>query len=118
MLYINGSDIRIPRGDSAVVKFTLTSGGQPYFFADGECAVLSVSDRNTGDTVIEKTADTQDEEGTVSFVFSTADTSIGEAAYVYTVRLVAENGGRVDTVQGFPARSAFTIGQGAAPWTR
>lgn len=110
MFYINGSDIRIPCGDSAVIKFTFTADGQPYVFAEGELAELTVRDRNTGVTVIEKTADAQDEDGTVSFVFSTEDTFIAKGTYTYTVRLVKEDSGRVDTVQGFPAAAAFTIG--------
>ena len=110
MFYINGSDIKIPRGDSAVIKFTLTAGGEPYLFAAGECAVLTVSDRDTGETVIEKSTDAQDEEGTVSFVFSASDTQTAAGTYVYTLKIVGDNGSAVDTVHGFPAKSAFTVG--------
>ena len=108
MFYVNGTDIKIPCGDSAVIQFTLTADGEPYIFSEGEYALLTVSDRDTGETVIEKTASTQDADGTVDFVFTAADTFIAKGTYCYTVKLM--NGGSVDTVQGFPAKSAFTIG--------
>lgn len=115
MYVTDGFNIRIPKGDSAIIPLTFVYENDPetpYIFAAGQYAVMSVfMDRNK-DAVISKKAEKteQDESGTVFISLSPEDTDIKRYRYSYTVKLYNADGSEVDTWKGFPERATFEIG--------
>lgn len=106
-------NIRIPRGDSAIipVTFQYKDNDEPYLFENGQYAQLSVFISKDAFPAIVKVVrqDQQNEEGTVYFEFSPEETNISRYKYSYTIRLLNADGSEVDTWHGFPETAIFEI---------
>ena len=113
MFFSDGYNIKIPRGDTADIPFTLLKHGrlEPYILSEDQSLRLDVRLRLSDDTVISKTAESavQSQSGTVVFSFSGEDTDILRNCYEYTLALVGGDG-RKDTLIGSPEPAKFTIG--------
>ena len=115
MFITDGTNIRIPRGDTASVPFTFFTGEDgeetPYRFAAGQDAELAGCAVKGAEPVITKTAarSSQLADGTVFLNFSSADTDIGRGKYIYTVRLLTGEGGSADTWLGAVTSAEFEI---------
>lgn len=107
-------NIRIPRGDSAVipVTFQYKDNDEPYMLENGQYAQLAVYISKDAYPAIIKTAgqDQQTPEGTIYFEFSPDETNISRYKYSYTIRLLNADGSEVDTWHGFPETAIFEIG--------
>ena len=107
----NGTSITIPRGDSAEIAITpsLENSSEPYFLGEGERIVFSVETLDRKQTVIIKTADSQDETGAASFFLSPEDTDLPRGSYCWTAKLVDESGELIDTFIGGVSPAAFYV---------
>lgn len=99
MYTTDGTDIIVPRGDSAGVKVKLltNNGVSTYTLQSGETARMDVYLFNNTQKLFTKTASTQASDGTVTFNFSTSET--GNATrnkYKYSVYIVGNSA--TDTV--------------------
>ena len=114
MFFTNGYNIRIPRGDSAFIRFTLTQAesGEPYILAAGQTVVFEVCASKGAEPVISKTADksAQDTQGAVTFSLSPEDTDIARHTYFYSLRIADTDGTVCDTWLGFPDDALFAVG--------
>lgn len=115
MFITDGVNIRIPRGDTASVPFIfykeIEGEETPYIIPEGQYAEISVSIVKGSENVLVKTAgrSVQHDNGTVVVRFSPEDTDMGRGKYVYTVRLLKEDGSRVDTWLGGETAAVFEI---------
>ena len=115
MFITDGTNIRVPRGDTASVPFTFYTENEetetPYRFAAGQYAQLTVSAVKGSEAVITKTAGRaeQSSDGTVFIGLTSADTDIGRGRYIYTVRLMNSDGSRIDTWLGAETAAVFEI---------
>ena len=115
MFITDGTNIRIPRGDTAVIPFIFVTENEgeesPYIFAAGQYAELSVYPVRGADAVLRKTAprSSQHADGTVYIGFTSADTDIGRGKYIYAVRLLKEDGASADTWLGADITAEFEI---------
>ena len=112
MYYTDGRNITVPRGDRALIAFTLTDedGGTPYILAEGQYARFDVYKTADSEPEITKTvtAAEQSVDGTVVFALTPEDTDIKRHGYFYTLRLMNADG-YADTVVGAPVRACFVI---------
>lgn len=113
MYETNGSDIKIPYGDTAAVIFTflMPDGETPYIFEDGQYARLDVykTAGSEPDITITVPKAEQSQDGSVVFGFCSDDTSIDRGTYFYTVKLISSGGTGIDTVHGALVRADFEI---------
>lgn len=107
----NDYNIVIPRGDSAEIAITpsLENSSEPYFLGEGERIVFSVETLDRKQTVIIKTADSQDETGAASFFLSPEDTDLPRGSYCWTAKLTDESGELIDTFIGGVSPAAFYV---------
>ena len=114
MFFTDGFNIKIPRGDSAAVKFTFTDkvSGLPYILPEGISAVLDVFPVKGAQSVISKEAGSSGQlsDGSVTFSLSPEDTDVPCCVYRYTIRLVNADGSACDTQLGFPDEALFAVG--------
>ena len=103
MLEINGNEIYVTRGDTAVIKLELDN----YEFVDGDVVYFSVKKyKNDTNYVIQKTI-TEFNGNSVSAKLYSEDTDIAEGNYWYDFQCNLLDG-RIDTVV---TPSRFTIGE-------
>lgn len=107
----NGYNLTLPRGDSAEIAITPFIEGteEPYFLAEGEKIVFSVETLDRKETVIEKSADSQDETGAVSFYLSPEETDLPRGSYCWTAKLINESDELIDTFIGGVSPAAFYV---------
>lgn len=112
MFFTDGHNIKIPRGDSADIKFTFLreDGETPYIFGNNELAKLDVFPVRGAESTVVKTAGktSQSPDGSVTISLKANDTDIPAGVYRYTLRLL--NGDKCDTVIGFPDETYFAVG--------
>ncbi len=112
MFFTNGHNIKLPRGDSADIKFTFfrEDGETPYIFGTDELARLDIFPVRGAESTVVKTAGkaSQSPNGSVTISFTPEDTDIPAGIYRYTLRLL--EGGKCDTVIGFPDETYFAVG--------
>ena len=101
MLYINGTDIRLTRGDTARFEVDIINqvDGKPYTLQEGDVLTLTV--RLTPSTA-EISAQRVAEPGTTSIYIRPEDTAnLGVGQYVYDIQLTTA-AGDIYTVIGPP----------------
>ncbi|MBR5088460.1 MAG: hypothetical protein IK093_03445 [Ruminiclostridium sp.] len=120
MFITDGYNIRIPRGDTACVNFTLTEadGGAPHILSSGQYVRLDVFIRKSVAPVITKTVSAAEQlpDGSVTFAFSPEDTDIAANEYSYSLKIVNGDGSRCDTWLGFPEDACFAVGTDCPPY--
>lgn len=90
MLHINGTSIRLTRGDTAylTVDISYTSSGKEYILESNDTLTLTIVDRVSKQVVFDKTAS-----GSNRFKISSSDTAnIMCGKYIYDVQLKKQNG--------------------------
>lgn len=116
MIHINGYNISLPYGESFSIKFTLTDteSGDPYFIPAGSLLHFAVHYRMSSAAVIEKTAGSaeQNEDGSVTFSFTSAETKIDRNIYHYTLSLENAAVDKRMTLIGFPDNAFFAVESG------
>ncbi len=112
MFLTDGSNIKIPRADSAHIRFTLLrdDGETPYLLRANESVRLDVFPVRGAQSVIAKSAGStaQSPDGSVVFTLSVEDTDIPAGVYRYSLRLTGDE--ECDTVLGFPDDACFAVG--------
>lgn len=102
MYSVKGTTIKLTRGDTLVVKLTLTKDGEAYELAEGDTVLFAVKSRlNPGNTayverdpLISKAIDTE----TMTLKLNPEDTSgLPFGRYVYDIQVTFADGA-VDTV--------------------
>lgn len=91
MLIIDGNNISLSRGNTAIIDVSITKDGSPYILKEGELIELNIK-RKCGfnNVVLNKVSAIQ------SFIFSPSDTStMGLGEYVYSITF--NNGTTNDT---------------------
>ncbi|MCR4779627.1 MAG: hypothetical protein K5876_00885 [Ruminiclostridium sp.] len=115
MFITDGLDIKIPGGDTAEIPFIFYTENEgveaPYMLRAGQYAELTVRPVRGAAPVLTKTAgrSSQRSDGSVTIRFTAADTDIKKAEYIYTIRLLNENGTEVDTWLGAEPSAVFEI---------
>ena len=105
----DGTSIIIPAGDSAEIAITPHFGEDTYSLAAGEKIVFSVFPVTGGNTIIEKVAEIQDDEGAVIFSLTPEDTKIPRGSYCWTAKLVDGLGELIDTFIGGINTASFYV---------
>lgn len=113
MFLTDGYNIKIPRGDSADIKFTFISddGEAPYILPAGKFALIEVFPVKGAAPVITKRIErsAQSSDGSVIVHFAPSDTDIPCAVWLYTVKIKSADGSVCDTMLGFNEEAYFAV---------
>jgi len=113
MVTIKGYNISLPYGESFALRFTLTEkkSGEPYIIPEGSFLRFAVHLRRSTVTFIEKTAasEEQDEDGSVTFTFTSDDTKIGRDSYRYTLAVITPDADKCASLIGFQDDAVFAV---------
>lgn len=112
MFITDGTNIKLPQGDSAQIAFRFVSpdGGTPYILSGGQSVKLEVRPVKGAEPIITKTVSAQSQDGSVIFDFTPQETSAALGVYNYSVRIVGREGALSDTWLGFPQEALMAIG--------
>lgn len=108
---VDGSNITIPKGDSAKIAITpyVAGSDEVYYLREGEHIVFAVHSYDCREMITEKSSDLQDENGAVVFSLSPKETDIPRGYYRWTAKLTDDSGEIIDTFIGGIMPVAFYV---------
>lgn len=104
MYTANGHTLTIPRGDTAEIAVTLIDDVtlQPYMLGENEKLQFDLYTPRNVEPIVSRsaTAAAQEQDGTVTILLTSADTTQLSGTYKYIIRLINTESKTADTIIG------------------